>query len=79
MKFPAPPFNVRAACLFIACLRPHEDGADTFEMAPAMVRVKPQGTDQRIGAVADLAERDQRVFPPAAAGSGGLGRDDSPG
>ncbi len=73
MEFTAAPFEMGTARSFIASLCPGKDRADTFEIVLPTVRVKRQGADQRIGAVADLAERDQRVFPPAAAESGGPG------
>ena len=34
--------------------------------------IKRKRSDQGVGGVADLAQRDRRVFPPEAARSGGL-------
>ena len=76
VEAPAAGFVVRAACLPIAMLRAHQDGAGTLQMTLSVVCVKRQRGDQCVGGVADLAERDRRVFPPEAAGSGGPRRDD---
>ena len=67
---------VRAARLSIAVLRTLQDGAGTFQVTLPVVGVKRQRSDQCVGGVADLAERDRRVFPPEAARSGGPRRDD---
>jgi hypothetical protein len=75
MELAATAFEVGVTRLFIALLRPHEDGADTFEVALPLVRVKRQGVHESVGAVANLADRQRRVFPPAAAGFGGPGTD----
>lgn len=73
MELATTAFEVRATRLFVACLRPHEDGADTFEVALPLVRVKRQGVHESVGAVANLADCQRWVFPPAAAGFGGPG------
>jgi hypothetical protein len=78
VKATAAGFVVRAARLLIAELGASQDGAGTREVTLTVVRVKRQRGDQCVGGVADLAERDQRIFPPAAARSGRPRRDDSP-
>ena len=71
-------FTVRAARLLIAELGAGQDGAGTLQVMRPMVRIKRQRGDQCVGGVADLAQCDQRVFPPEAARSDGPRRDDSP-
>ena len=71
-------FVVRAARLLIAELGAGQDGTGTVQVAFAVVGVKRQRGDQCVGGVADLAERDQWVFPPEAARFDGPRRDDSP-
>ena len=64
-------FEVGATCLLVAGLGPLQDDGDAFEVGIAVVGVKRKRSDQRVGGVADLGQRDGRVFPPAAARSGG--------
>ena len=70
MKSAPTGFDVGAACLVVAVLGALQNGGDAFEVGGAGVDVKRQRRDQGIGAVADLAQRDGRIFPPAAARSG---------
>ena len=72
-------FEVGATCLLVAPLGALQYGGNAVQVARAAVDLKRQRTDQGVGGSADLAQRQRRIFPPAAAGSGGLGRDDSPG
>ena len=67
MKSAASVFAVGKVGLLIAGLRVDEIAADAFQKAGAMVFVKPQGVHERMGGVADLAQCDGRIFPPAAA------------
>ena len=76
VEAPAAGFVMRAARLSIAVLRAHQDGAGTLQMTLPLIGVKWQRGDQCVGGVADLAERDGRIFPPEAARSGGPRRDD---
>jgi len=69
-------FVMRAARLLIAKLGAFQDDAGTFQNTLPVVRVKRQRADQCVGGVADLAERDQWVFPPEAARFGGPRTDD---
>ena len=69
-------FVVRAARLLIAKLGAFQDDAGTLQVTLPVVWVKRQRGDQRVGGVADLAECDQRVFPPEAARFGGPRKDD---
>ena len=69
-------FGMGAACLLVTFLGAHQDGGDTFEEGGAAVGVKRKRSDQGVGGVADLAQSDRRIFPPAAAWSGGLRIDD---
>ncbi len=69
-------FGVRATGSLVASLGVVQDGGDVLEVGGAGFGIKPQRGDQPIGGVADLTQRDRWVFPPAAAGSGGLRRDD---
>ena len=71
-------FEVRATCLLVASLGVLQVSGDALEAAGAGFDIKRQRGDQCVGGIADLAERDQRVFPPEAARSGGPRRDDSP-
>ena len=78
VQAPATLFEVRATCLLVARLGALQDLGDALQIAGAVFDIKRQRGDQCIGRVANLAQRDGRVFPPAAAWSGGLRRDDSP-
>jgi hypothetical protein len=78
METAAAGFDMGAARLFVASLGPKKDGTDTFEVTLPVVRIKRQRADQGVGGVADLAQRDRRVFPPEAAGSGAPGTNDLP-
>ena len=60
-------FEVRATCLLVANLGVLQVGGDALEVAGAGFDIKRQRGDQCVGSVADLRERDRRVFPPAAA------------
>jgi len=71
VKLAAAGADMRAACLFVAGLRPEQDRADAFEVTLAVVGVKRQGTDQGVGGVADLTQSERRIFPPEAARSRG--------
>ena len=64
-------FAMGATCLLVARLGALQDGADSFEVGGAVGDIKRQRSDQRVGGVADLTQRDRRVFPPEAARSGG--------
>ena len=72
-------FEMGATCLVVASLGALQDSGDAFEIDHAVFGVKRERGDHGVGGVADLAQGDRRVFPPAAAWSGGLRRDDSPG
>lgn len=76
MQAPAAGFVMRPTRLLVALLRPLQDDADLFEVSHAVDFIKPQRADQSVGGVAHLAQRDRRIFPPAAAGSGGPGTND---
>ena len=76
MQATAAGFEVRTTCLLVARLAAPKDGGDTFEVGGAGFFSKRECKDQRVGGVADLAERDGRIFPPEAARSGVLRRDD---
>jgi hypothetical protein len=76
MQVTATGFVVRAPSFLIAKLGALQHGAGSLQVALPVVVVKRQRGDQRVGGVADLAERDQRVFPPEAARCGGPRRDD---
>src|SRR5260370_40399886 len=69
-------FEMGATCLLVATLGAGQDGGDALEVGSAVFDIKRERTDQCVGGVADLAQRDLRVFPPEAARSGGLRRDD---
>jgi hypothetical protein len=76
MEAAAAGFVVRAARLLIAELGAYQDRAGTLQVALPLVRVKRQRGDQGVGGIADLAQRDGRIFPPEAAQPGGPRRDD---
>jgi hypothetical protein len=69
-------FVMRAARLLIAELGARQDDAGTLQVTLPVLGVKRQRADQCVGGVADLAERDQWVFPPEAAPFGGPRTDD---
>ena len=69
-------FEMRPTRLLISRLGALQDGGDTLEVGDACISIKPKRTDECVGGVADLAERDGRIFPPRAARSGGPGTDD---
>ena len=60
-------FGVRATRLLVAALGAYQDRADAVQATVALVGVKRQRADQRVGRLADLAQGDRWVFPPAAA------------
>jgi hypothetical protein len=64
-------FVVGATRLAIAALGAQQDGAHPFQAPLPLVSVKRQRADQCVGGVANLAQRDRPVFPPATARSGG--------
>jgi hypothetical protein len=64
-------FEVGTTCLLVAPLGALQDDGDAFEVGVAVLGVKGERSDQRVGGVVDLAQGDGRVFPPAAARSGG--------
>ena len=66
---------VGAARLLVAMLSALQYVTDALQVTLAVFGVKRQGGDQRVGGIADLAERDQWVFPPASARSGGPRKD----
>jgi hypothetical protein len=70
MEAPAASSEMGAACLPVARLPSPQDGSDASEVGRTAFEIKGKRRDQRIGGVADLAERDRPVFPPAAARSG---------
>jgi hypothetical protein len=76
MEATAASFVVRAACLLIAELGTSQNGAGTLQVTLLVICVKRQRGDEGVGAVADLAECDQWIFPPEAARFGGPRRDD---
>ena len=76
VEFATARFVVRAARLLVAKLGASQDSAGALEVTFPMVGVKWKRGDQGVGGIADLAQRDQWVFPPAAARSGGPRRDD---
>ena len=78
VKVTAAGFAMGATCLLVANLGALQDGGDVFQIGAAGLDIKRQRSDQRVGGVADLAQRERWVFPPAAVRSGGLRRDDSP-
>jgi hypothetical protein len=65
-------FEMGATCLLVARLGALQDGGDALQVGGAVFDVKRERGNQRVGGVADLAQRDGRVFPPEAARSGGL-------
>jgi hypothetical protein len=69
-------FVVGATRLTIAELGAQQDGTDSFQATPSLVSVKRQRGDQRVGGVANLAQRDCPVFPPGASPSGELRTND---
>jgi hypothetical protein len=70
-------FDMGASCLAIARLGALQEGGNAFQVGGAGFGIKRQCGDQRVGGVADLAQREPRIFPPAAAPSGGPERDGS--
>ena len=48
-----------------------KDGGGALQVTVAVLGIKRQRAHQRVGGVADLAQRDRRVFPPTAAPFGG--------
>lgn len=69
-------FEMGPARFLVASLCATQDGGDTLQMAFTVFGIKPQRAHQRIGGVADLAQGDQRVFPPAVPRSASPGKDD---
>ena len=69
-------FEMGATRLLVARLGALQDGGDAPQAGGAVFDIKRERSDQRVGAIANLAQRDRRVFPPEAARSGGLGTND---
>jgi hypothetical protein len=67
--------EMAAAGGLVAGLGALQDDGDALQVEGAIVVVKRKGSDQRVGGVADLAQGDRRIFPPAAAVFGGPRRD----
>ena len=63
--------EMRAACLLVASLSALQVGRDALQIGGAGVGIKRERGDQRVGGVANLAQRDGQVFPPGAARFGG--------
>ena len=76
MELAATGFEVGATCFLVSSLGALKNGGHSRQMALAVVGIKPQRTHQRVGGVADLAQRELWVFPPAVAPFGGQGKDD---
>lgn len=64
---------VGATCLLVARLGALQVTREALQVGVAGVSVKRERGDQGVGGVADLAQREGWVFPPAAARSGGPG------
>jgi hypothetical protein len=64
-------FDMGAPRFPVASLGSPKDGGGALQVTLAVLGIKRQRAHQRVGGVADLAERDRRVFPPAAAPFGG--------
>jgi hypothetical protein len=71
--------EVGAPCFLVPLLNVRQVSGDTIQVAAAVFPVKGQRGDQRVRGVAYLAQGNGRVFPPAAASSGGPKKGDSPG
>ena len=69
-------FEMGATCFLVARLGALQDGGDALQVGGAVFDVKRERSDQGVGGVPDLAQRERRIFPPAAAGSGGPGTND---
>jgi hypothetical protein len=69
-------FAMGTTCLLIAFLGTYQDGGDALQVGGAGFDIKRKRSDQSVGGVANLAQRNLRVFPPVAARSGGLGTND---
>jgi hypothetical protein len=69
-------FEVRLTRSLVAGLGIGQVTGDSLQVGGAGCDVKPQRADQGIGGLADLAEREEGIFPPEAVRFGGLGRDD---
>ena len=66
-------FRVRGAGLGVAALVVLQGVGRAGEVALAIIRGERQRLDQRGGRGVDLRQSPLRIFPPAAAGSGGRG------
>ncbi len=71
----APGLGVADASLVVASLGASQISAGAFEAALAGFGVIRKGADEDVGGFANLADRDQWIFPPEAARFGGPGRD----
>ena len=72
VQAPAAACEVGATCLLVTGLGALQVGGDALQVDGAAFGIKRERSDQCVGGVADLAQRDGRVFPPEAARSGGL-------
>ena len=68
-------FGMGAACSLVSSLGVLQVSGDAAQVDRAVFDIKRQRADQRVGGVADLAQGDLRIFPPAAAGFGGPRKD----
>ena len=64
MKVAAASFAMGATCLSVAHLSVLQDGGGALQEGGAGFAIKRKRGDQGVGGIADLAERDQWVFPP---------------
>jgi hypothetical protein len=64
MELAAAGFEMGAACFLVSELGALEKGGGAKEGAFAMLGIKPERAHQGVGGIADLGQRDQRVFPP---------------
>lgn len=71
MELTAASFYVGATSFVVATLGTLKNGGNAFEIADTKGEVNSQYGDQRIRGVADLAQGDVWVFPPAAVLSDG--------
>jgi hypothetical protein len=69
-------FEMRPACGLVATLGVLQVSGDAAQVDGAVFDIKRQRAHQRVGGGADLGQRDLRIFPPEAAGSGGPRKDD---
>ena len=77
-QVPAAGFGMGKTCPLVAGLGVFQVGTNALQVSGAGGGIKPQRRDQGVGGVADLTQRDQRIFPPAVVRSDAPGTDDSP-